>query len=58
MKIIAKPTYLGLSDDKNFNSLLSASTHLKLKAGEQVEWNDKIPKSLMKHLTEVKKGSK
>jgi hypothetical protein len=57
MKIKAKDTYLELTNEKNFISLNSASTHLKLKAGEVVEWNGKIPKSLMAHLTEVKKGS-
>jgi|10_taG_2_1085330.scaffolds.fasta_scaffold08439_3 hypothetical protein len=60
MIIKAKATYNELGDGDNFNSLLSASTHLKLLAGEQVEWKSPIPKKLMEHLTEVKKseGSK
>ena len=58
MKIKAKGTYLELTDEKNFISLNSASTHLKLKAGEEVEWDDKVSKSLMAHLTKVKEGSK
>ena len=58
MKIKAKDTYLELTDEKNFISLNSASTHLKLKAGEEVEWDDKVSKSLMAHLTKVKEGSK
>tara|TARA_R110002020_G_scaffold254410_2_gene468106 strand:+ start:1022 stop:1198 length:177 start_codon:yes stop_codon:yes gene_type:complete len=58
MKYKAKDSYANLKDSENFISLHSTSTHLKLKAGEEVEWNVKIPKSLIKHLTEVKKGSK
>ncbi len=60
MKYKAKASYLELDDTKNFNSLLSASTHLKLKAGLVVEWNNDIPKDLKEHLTEIKntKGGK
>jgi len=60
MKYKAKASYLKLDDTKNFNSLLSASTHLKLKAGLVVEWNNDIPKDLKEHLTEIKntKGGK
>ena len=58
MKIKANDTYLELSDEKNFISLNSASTHLKLKAGEEAEWDGKISKSLMAQLTKVKEGSK
>jgi len=60
MKYKAKPSYLALDDTKNFNSLLSASTHLKLKAGLEIEWNNDIPKDLKEHLTEIKanKGGK
>ena len=59
-KYKAKASYLELDDTKNFNSLLSASTHLKLKAGLEIEWNNEIPKELKKHLTEIKanKGGK
>ena len=59
-KYKAKVTYLGLDDSENFNSLASASTHLLLKAGLEVEWNKDIPTNLKKHLTEIKanKGGK
>ena len=53
-KYKAKVTYLGLDDSENFNSLASASTHLLLKAGLEVEWNKDIPTNLKKHLTEIK----
>ena len=53
-KYKAKVTYLGLDDSENFNSLASASTHLLLKAGLEVEWNKYIPTNLKKHLTEIK----
>ena len=60
MKYKAKPSYLALDDTKNFNSLMSASTHLLLKAGLEIEWDKDIPKDLKKHLTEIKanKGGK
>ena len=60
MKIKAKASYSELDDTENFNSLLSASTHLILLAGETAEWNGKIPKNLKEHLTEIKntKGGK
>ena len=60
MKYKAKPSYLALDDTKNFNSLLSASSHLLLKAGLEIEWNKDIPKKLKEHLTEIKntKGGK
>jgi len=60
MKYKAKPSYLALDDTKNFNSLLSASSHLLLKAGLEIEWNKDIPKHLKEHLTEIKntKGGK
>ena len=54
MKYKAKPSYLALDDTKNFNSLLSASSHLLLKAGLEIEWNKDIPKNLKEHLTEIK----
>tara|TARA_R100000656_G_scaffold108771_1_gene80855 strand:+ start:209 stop:391 length:183 start_codon:yes stop_codon:yes gene_type:complete len=60
MKYKAKATYSELDDTKNFKSLLSCSTHLKLKAGEVIEWKHDIPKGLKEHLTEIKdkKGDK
>ena len=51
----AKASYSDLDDSKNFNSLLSASTHLKLLAGLEIEWKGDIPKKLKEHLTEIKK---
>ena len=60
MKYIAKATYMELDDAENFKSLLSCSTHLKLKAGLEVEYKGNIPKGLKEHLTEIKnkKGAK
>ena len=60
MKYKAKATYIDLDDTKNFKSLLSCSTHLKLKAGLEIEWKGDIPKDLKEHLTEIKdkKGDK
>ena len=58
MKYKAKPSYLALDDTKNFNSLLSASSHLLLKAGLEVEWKNKIPKDLKEHLIEIKDTNK
>ena len=56
MKYKAKKTYRDLDDTENFKSLASCSTHLKLKAGQEIEWNGKVPKDLEKHLTEIKTG--
>ena len=58
MKYKAKETYKQLPDEENFISLLSASTHLKLMADLEVEFNNEVPSKLIKHLTEVKEGSK
>ena len=60
MKYKAKSTYKDLDDTENFNSLLSSSTHLKLKAGLEVDYKGNIPKQLKQHLTEIKtkKGDK
>ena len=53
-KYKAKATYKDLDDTKNFKSLLSCSTHLKLKAGLEIEWEKPISKDLKEHLTETK----
>ena len=53
-KYKAKSSYKDLDDTKNFKSLLSCSTHLRLKAGLVVEWKHDIPKELKEHLTEIK----
>ena len=60
MKYKAKSTYKDLDDTGNFKSLASCSTHLKLKAGLEIEWKGNIPKELKEHLTEIKnkKGAK
>ena len=57
-KYKAKASYKDLDDTQNFNSLLSASTHLKLKAGLEVEWNKPISKDLKEHLIEIKNNTK
>tara|TARA_R110002012_G_scaffold92852_3_gene225342 strand:- start:903 stop:1088 length:186 start_codon:yes stop_codon:yes gene_type:complete len=54
MKYKAKASYKELDDTKNFSSLKSASTHLLLIAGLEVEWKGNIPKDLKGHLTEIK----
>ena len=53
-KYKAKSSYKELDDTKNFKSLLSCSTHLRLKAGLVVEWKHDVPKELKEHLTEIK----
>tara|TARA_Y100001951_G_scaffold65782_1_gene52840 strand:- start:125 stop:307 length:183 start_codon:yes stop_codon:yes gene_type:complete len=60
MKYKAKATYKDLEDSQNFKSLLSCSTHLKLKAGEVIEWKHDIPEGLQEHLIKIKdkKGDK
>ena len=60
MRYKAKATYKDLEDSQNFKSLLSCSTHLRLKAGEVIEWKHDIPKDFKEHLTEIKdkKGDK
>ena len=57
-KYKAKKSYAGLDDAKNFKSLLSSSTHLKLKAGLIIEWKNDIPEDLNEHLTEIKDTNK
>jgi len=54
MKYKAKPSYSKLDDTQNFISLLSASRHIWLLAGKEIEWNNDIPKDLKEHLTEIK----
>ena len=53
-KYKAKKTYIDLDNTKNFKSLKSCSTHLRLKAGLTIEWKQDIPKYLEEHLTEIK----
>ena len=54
MIVKAKASYMELDDTQNFKSLKSCSTHLKLKAGLEIEWKNEIPKDLKEHLTEIK----
>ena len=58
MKYKAKDTYKELSNEDNFISLGSASNHLLLIADMEVEFKNKIPSKLIKHLVEIKKGNK
>ena len=57
MKYKAKASYKGLDDTKNFNAFGSASKHLWLRAGLEVEIKN-VPKKLKEHLTEVKNTNK
>ena len=57
-KYKAKATYKDLDDTQNFKALKSCSTHLKLKAGLEVEWKQELPEDLKKHLTEIKNTDK
>ena len=57
-KYKAKASYKELDNTKNFKSLKSTSTHLKLKAGLEIEWKKEIPKDLQEHLTEIKDTNK
>lgn len=58
MKIKAKASYSELEDTENFKSLLSCSTHLRLKAGLEIEYDKPIPKKLKEHLIEIKDNTK
>ena len=63
MKYKAKEAYLDLPNNKNFLAIGSASTHLKLAAGETVEIGEgllPLSKAISDCLTEVKskKGDK
>ena len=53
-KYKAKASYKELDNTKNFKSLKSTSTHLKLKVGLEIVWKNEIPKDLKEHLTEIK----
>ena len=54
MKYKATEKYKELANDKNFHSVGSASTHMKLMAGEVVEYDKPLPKKLKYTLKEVK----
>ena len=57
MKYKAKASYTGLDDTKNFNAFGSASKHLWLMEGLEVEIKI-VPKDLKEHLIEPKNTSK
>ena len=57
MKYKAKASYAGLDDTKNFNAFSSASKHLWLMAGLEVEIKI-VPKELKEHLSEIKNTNK
>ena len=60
MKYKAKETYKKLPKNEGFLSLGSASRHIKLMAGEIIEFTGNIPKKIKDCLTEIKiqKGDK
>ena len=56
-KYKAKASYLELDDTENYNAFGSASKHLLLKAGLDIDVKD-VPKSLKEHLAEIKNTKK
>ena len=56
-KYKAKESYKGLDNTKNFNAFGSASKHLWLMEGLEVEIKS-VPDGLKEHLTEIKSTSK
>lgn len=58
MKYKAKSSYATLSDAENFISLNSASTHLLLLQGLEVEFKGKVSKNLVEHLEIVDENKK
>jgi|TARA_R100000458_G_C8134844_1_gene148391 hypothetical protein len=57
LKYKAKASYKGLDDTENFNAHGSASKHLWLLEGLEVEIKN-VPKNIKEHLTEVKNTTK
>ena len=57
MKVKAKASYKELDDTKNYNAYGSASKHLRLKEGLEIDVKE-VPKSLKEHLTEIKATNK
>ncbi|QDP67957.1 MAG: hypothetical protein Tp1122DCM00d2C27307611_47 [Prokaryotic dsDNA virus sp.] len=60
MKIKAKASYKKLDNTENYLSLSSASKHIKLMEGLEIEIKGDIPEGLKDHLIEIKntKGGK
>ena len=61
MKVKAKQEYSALKESDNFIGIGHTSTHLRLKAGLEVEVPKgliPLPKKLLETLTEIKQSSK
>ena len=56
-KYKAKASYKNLSNDENYNAFNSASKHIWLMDGLEVEIKT-VPDKLKEHLTEIKNTSK
>tara|TARA_Y100001973_G_C5183990_1_gene326674 strand:- start:477 stop:650 length:174 start_codon:yes stop_codon:yes gene_type:complete len=54
MKYKAKDGYANLKDSENFLSMKSASRHIMLCRGKEIEWEGKLPKKLKDSLIEQK----
>ena len=57
-KYKAKKSYSELENSDNFLSLGSASKHIWLLEGSEIDCNFDVPEKLKKHLEEVKSPSK
>ena len=58
MKYKAKSSYATLENTENFISLNSASTHLLLLEGLEVEFKGKLSKEVLEHLDKVVENNK
>ena len=58
MKYKARSSYATLENTENFISLNSASTHLLLLEGLEVEFKGKVSKDLLEHLDKVVENNK
>ena len=58
MKYKAKSTYKDLKKEESFAGLNSASTHMILLSGGEIEWKGSIPKKIKETLIEVKSKTK
>ena len=58
MKYKAKSSYATLENTETFISLNSASTHLLLLEGLEVEFKGKVSKDLLEHLDKVVENNK
>jgi hypothetical protein len=55
MKYKAKSTYKDLKKEDGFVGLKSASTHIILLSGGEIEWKGSLPKKIKYCLIEIKK---